>query len=247
MVVFTGPVITGRRPVVGVLCSNGSVSGKPSQILANRFIEPIARLAGASVLIIPAMPHAVDPRSMMGVLDGLVLAGCCSNVAPRHYGGRSLPEGQLLDVDRDAIAFRMADAAINAGKPVFGICRGLQELNVLFGGSLDPVAGLRDGMSHFEGEASYDHRHPVDIRSGGILGAHIENASIDPVSVHRQGIDELGGGLFVEAIAPDGLVEAVSSRPNGGIVLGVQWHPELDFGLNAKDRFFDIMGLALAA
>lgn len=238
---------TAAQPLIGVLCCNRMVQGRPSQVVASRFLQPLTTIAGASVLLVPALPDALDARRFAGLLDGLLLTGSCSNLSAARYGQQR--EEASTDEDRDEVALSLAGAMIDAGRPVFGICRGLQELNVLFGGSLTPdvgPTGHHGGASDGELEALFDHHHDVEVMAGGLLAARLGTGRRRVNSVHKQGIDRLGGGLAVEARAPDGLVEAISARPAGAPVLGVQWHPEWDAHANPESRgFFELLGGAL--
>lgn len=235
------------RPLMGVLCCN-EVADRPVQTVASRFIDPLVRISGATVLLVPALADSFDACSIAHRLDGLLLTGSRSNVASRRYGGCGA-EGSL-DQDRDEVALALAGRMIELGKPVFGICRGLQELNVLFGGTLRDVEP--DDHYHPEGddvrfEELFLHRHEIVLADDGRLARAAADRRISVNSVHRQGIDRLGDGLAVEAIATDdGLVEAFSSRPCGGDVMAVQWHPEWDVGRCATSRaFFTLIGGAL--
>ncbi|GAA0657981.1 putative glutamine amidotransferase [Sphingomonas insulae] len=238
-----------RRPVIGVLCCN-EVAGRPVQVVASRFVAPLTRLADATVLLVPAMPDTADVGTLAAILDGLLLTGSRSHVAPRRYGGSALPAGQTLDEDRDEVALALAGRLIEAGKPVFGICRGLQELNVLFGGSLCAAA---DAGRHHRGawdddyESLFHHGHDVELSARGRLADATGARRVRVNSVHQQGIDRLGGGLSIEAIDPDdGLVEAVSAHPCGADVLAVQWHPEWDADTSSASRaFFSLIGAGL--
>ena len=238
--------------MVGVLCCNRSLDGRAAQAVASRFVRPLAEYSGVSVLLVPALPQAVDVQGFSALLDGLLLTGSCSNLAAARYGGTPLPAGQEMDEQRDEVALRLASRMIDAGKPVFGICRGLQELNVLFGGTLSADVGA-DG--HYRADAPcaadalFDHHHDIEILGDGLLAGEIGRGRHRVNSVHRQGIDRLGAGLGVEAISPgDGLIEAVSARPCGGPVLGVQWHPEWDVATNGDSMaFFDLFGRAVSA
>lgn len=238
-----------RRPVIGVLCCN-EVAERPVQVVASRFVEPLTRLAGATVLLVPAMPDTADVATLSAILDGLLLTGSRSHVAPWRYGAAPLPEGQIVDEGRDEVALALAGRMIEAGKPVFGICRGLQEINVLFGGTLSPAA---DAARHHRGvwdddyESLFHHGHDVELSACGRLAGAIGERRVRVNSVHQQGIDRLGGGLAVEAVDPDdGLVEAVSARPCGADVLGVQWHPEWDAATAPASRaFFSLIGAGL--
>ncbi len=238
-----------RRPVIGVLCCN-EVADRPVQVVASRFVEPLTRLANATVLLVPAMPDTADVATLSAILDGLLLTGSRSHVAPWRYGGAPLPEGQIVDEPRDEVALALAGRMIEAGKPVFGICRGLQEINVLFGGSL---CAAEHAERHHRGawEGDYDslfhHGHDVELSACGRLADATGATRMRVNSVHQQGIDRLGGGLSVEAVAADdGLIEAVSARPCGADVLGVQWHPEWDAGTAPASRaFFRLIGAGL--
>jgi putative glutamine amidotransferase len=235
-----------RRPLIGVMCCNRSVDGAAAQTVANRFIEPLTDLADVSVLLIPAIPGAIDAERHGDLLDGLLLTGAYSHLAARRYSG----SGHDGDVDegRDEVAFHIAGRMIEAGKPVFGICRGLQELNVLFGGSLAQdvgAAGHHRGGAHLPLAELFEHHHEVEIAESGMLGGWMGRGRHRVNSVHHQGIDRLGAGFDVEARAPDGLVEAISAAPCGAPVVGVQWHPEWDARANHASRaFFGLIGAA---
>ncbi len=238
-----------RKPVIGVLCSNRSLDGRAAQAVATRFVEPLVGLGGMAVLLVPAVPDAVDAIGFAHRLDGLLLTGACSNLDPSRYGGDGQPS--RCDQGRDEVALHLAGRMIEAGRPVFGICRGLQELNVLFGGSLATDVGAAG--HHREGDGGhgdvldvddlFDHHHDVEVDPDGLLAAAIGHGAHRVNSVHHQGIARVGAGLVVEARASDGLVEAVSAVPCGAPVIGVQWHPEWDAGSNPASRaFFRMMG-----
>lgn len=235
------------RPVIGVLCCN-EFSQRPIQAVATRFVAPLANISGATVVLIPAVSNACDALALADRLDGLLLTGSRSNVEPIRYGQIS-PHVGPVDDERDEVALRLAAHMIEAGRPVFGICRGLQEINVLFGGTLTGTidsghhCGLDDGTHYAR---HFDHCHDMDFIEGGLLSQTAMRVSVN--SVHRQGIDRLGDGLSIEATAAsDGLVEAFSARPCGATVLAVQWHPEWDAADNQiSHRFFDLIGAELA-
>lgn len=237
-----GPV----RPLVGVLCCN-EVAERPIQAVASRFIAPLRTLSGAAVMLVPALPDMLDIEALAMRLDGLLLTGSRSNVAPSRYGRASDP-ATLPDERRDAVALALSARLIERGRPVFGICRGLQELNVLFGGT------LRTDLSHHqrpdaEGPYSslFDHDHDVMLTDTGLLATRIPQRRITVNSVHQQGVDRLGAGLDVEArAADDGLIEAFSASPCGAPVLGVQWHPEWDVETRSESRsYFELFGAAI--
>ncbi|WP_375398533.1 gamma-glutamyl-gamma-aminobutyrate hydrolase family protein [uncultured Sphingomonas sp.] len=239
------------RPIVGVLCCNEAV-GRPVQAVATRFVAPLSRFSDATVVLVPAVVDAVDIAALAAMLDGLLLTGSRSNVAPQRYGGAPLPAGQDTDPERDEVALALAGRMIEAGKPVFGICRGLQEINVLFGGTLSADA-CRDRHHRGSWDGCFDdlfgHRHDVELNDGGLLSRATGRRRMSVNSVHTQGIDRLGAGLSIEAVAPDdGLVEAIRAHPCGADVLAVQWHPEWDVERSAESRaFFALLGGSLRA
>ena len=237
----------GRRPIVGVMCCN-EVASRPIQAVATRFIRPLADHAGASVLLVPAVAGAIDPAALAGTLDGLLLTGSRSHVDPRRYGDPAPLEDGAIDAERDETALRLADAMIARGRPVFGICRGMQEINVLFGGTLSRHGcGERHMRGSWQDQATlFDHRHEVVLTPGGVLARTIAHRRIVVNSVHQQGVARLGTGLSREAVAPDdGLVEAVCAGGAGAAVLGVQWHPECDLARPAGAAFFALLGNAV--
>jgi putative glutamine amidotransferase len=238
------------KPVIGVLCCN-EVFDRPIQAVASRFIEPLSRISGATVLLVPALADVLDASALTDRLDGLLLTGSRSNVAADRYGGTPAHHHGRQDVQRDTVALALAERMIERGRPVFGICRGLQELNVLFGGTLS--SDLEPGSHHLVDpdlpfEALFDHSHDVDLAEAGLLAKATSRSSLRVNSVHHQGIDRLGGGLRIEATsAEDGLIEAFSANPCGAPVLAVQWHPEWGGAECASGQaFFRLLGDALA-
>jgi putative glutamine amidotransferase len=233
-----------RKPVIGVLCCNEH-SARPIQVVASRFIEPLATLSGATVLLVPALVDSFDARSIADRLDGLLLTGSRSNVAPHRYDadGDGIAES-VVDEQRDEVALALAGHMIESGRPVFGICRGLQEINVLFGGSLIDLRGHhRGGEDVLPFDDLFDHRHDVDLVGTRLAGG----PRISVNSVHHQGIGRLGSGLEVEAVSvEDQVIEAVSSRPCGADVIALQWHPEWNVDECATSTsFFERIGAAL--
>lgn len=238
--------VAPARPVIGVLCCN-EFADRPIQSVASRFIGPLTQFAGATVVLVPALSRDFEPGGLACCLDGLLLTGSRSNVAGQRYGAATLDAGPL-DPERDAVALGLAERMIEAGKPVFGICRGLQELNVLFGGTL---TDMEEGAHHLPGDsdfaALFEHRHAIELIEGGHLEQAVGERVLTVNSVHRQGIGSLGAGLDIEALSHgDGLVEAFSARPCGGQVLAVQWHPEWSVENDPNGQaFFRLIGSAL--
>ncbi|MCT8002267.1 gamma-glutamyl-gamma-aminobutyrate hydrolase family protein [Sphingomonas sanguinis] len=234
------------KPIVGLMCGN-EVAGRPIQAVATRFIEPVVRLCGANVVMVPAVREAVDPVAMADMLDGLLLTGGRSHVEPAQYEDRGHLARHLCDPERDSVALALAGRMIERGKPVYGICRGMQEINVLFGGTLTCLGGLprhHRGSWDEDYEALFGHHHPVDLAAGGVLAGRSGHRRLEVNSVHQQGVDRLGYGLVVEARdSEDGLIEAFRAPGCGADVLAVQWHPEWDGAqCHVARSFFTLLG-----
>jgi putative glutamine amidotransferase len=206
--------------------------------------------ADVAALIIPSLPDLMTAAEVAPRIDGMLLTGSPSNVATRLYGDEG-GDGPFDD-GRDEIAMSMVDRMIDARKPVFGICRGFQEINVALGGTLRRDTSANDTLIRHHApddvdfDAMFDHRHPVELADGGMLSSAYAKGALDVNSVHFQGIGTLADGLTVEARAPDGLIEAYSARPNGAPLLAVQWHPEWGTENDVDSQtYFHLLGKAL--
>jgi putative glutamine amidotransferase len=216
----------------------------------NRYIRAAMTYADVAALIIPSLPDLMTASEVAPRIDGILLTGSPSNVATRLYGDEG-GDGPFDD-GRDEIAMSMVDRMIDARKPVFGICRGFQEINVALGGTLRRDTSANDTLIRHHApddvdfDAMFDHRHPVELADGGMLSTAYAKGALDVNSVHFQGIGTLADGLTVEARAPDGLIEAYSARPNGAPLLAVQWHPEWGTENDADSQtYFHLLGKAL--
>jgi putative glutamine amidotransferase len=241
------------RPVLGVVCCTRTIGTEPAQAVMNRYVAAALRYADVAGLLVPALPELMSAREAAPRLDGLLLTGSPSNVEPGRYGEAEAEDAEgPFDPGRDAMTAGLIEAMLELGKPVFGICRGLQELNVAFGGSLRRDTSRNpELMAHHapDGVAFADmfaHEHDVALTPGGLLQRGLRRDALRVNSVHYQGIGRLGAGLAVEALAPDGVVEAVSAEVNGTPVLAVQWHPEWRTDANPDSQaFFRLLGRAL--
>ena len=211
-------------------------------MVGEKYIDAVAQGASAVPVLVPALGPEIDLPSLLDACDGLLLTGSASNVEPHHYGGPASKPGTLHDPNRDATTLPLIRQAIAAGLPVLAICRGFQEMNVAFGGSLHQrlheIAGHFD---HREDETTpldvqYGPAHEVLLEPGGVLHQIAGRDHLLVNSLHWQGIATLGKGLAVEARAPDSVIEAfrVSDAPT--FAVGVQWHPEWQFEQNSFSR-----------
>jgi putative glutamine amidotransferase len=238
------------RPVLGVIACNRMVGTESAQAVMDRYIRAAMTYADVAALIVPSLADLMTAAEVAPRLDGILLTGSPSNVATARYGEDG-GEGPFDDA-RDEIALSMVDRMIDAQKPVFGICRGFQEINVALGGTLRRDTSASDDLIRHHApdgvafDAMFSHRHPVEITEGGMLAAAYSKPAMDVNSVHYQGIGKLADGLSVEARAPDGLVEAYSARPNGAPLLAVQWHPEWGTENDPDSQtYFHLLGKAL--
>lgn len=220
-----------RPPIVGIPCDHRMVGKHVFHMVGEKYIAAVRDGAGAFPLLIPVLSEPVPPADILASIDGLFFTGSVSNVAPKHYGGAPPREGVLQDEIRDSTTLPLLNAAVEAGTPLLCVCRGFQELNVALGGTLHQHIHEQPGkLDHREDTSAplaeqYGAAHEVRIE-GGLLAKILEDRSFRVNSLHSQGIDRLAPKLHADAIAPDGLIEAVSLPGAKSFVLGVQWHPE---------------------
>lgn len=244
--------MSASRPVAGIICCTRTVGVEPAQAVMNRYVAGALVHADCAALLVPSMPSLMKASEIAERLDGLLLTGSPSNVDPDHYGQKVEDAPGPFDTDRDVMTLDLIKAMADLGRPVFGICRGFQEINVAFGGTL-----RRDMAEHPEliphhapadvaFNAMFDHTHDVALTPGGVLARAFGAERTRVNSVHYQGVDRLGEGLSVEARADDGVIEAVSADLSGAPLLAVQWHPEWRTGTNPQSvTFFNLFGRAL--
>jgi len=225
-----------RLPLIGVTACTKQVGLHISHVVGDKYLRAVAIGAGGMPLIVPALGDLLDQSLLLDSLDGLLLTGSPSNVEPHHYSGPASAPGTAHDVARDATTLPLIRQAVAAGIPLLGICRGFQEMNVAFGGSLhqrvQEVPGLMDHREPAEApvEVQYAPRHVVRVQAGGVFAGIGLPDEFQVNSIHGQGVQRLAPGLRVEALAPDGLIEAFSVENAPGFALGVQWHPEWQIG-----------------
>lgn len=224
----------GNRPLVGVTADRRLLPDHPhwSQLAGDSYLEAAIDAAGVYPVVLPSMDCEFPVTDVLDRLDGLLLTGSPSNVQPERYGAGTAPAGTWEDPQRDRAVFDLLPPAVEAGVPVLAICRGLQEMNVAWGGSLHPAVHEAPGLADHRDdkkaplEVRYGPAHRVTFREGGLLERLSGARSAEVNSLHAQGVDRLGEGLEVEAESVDGLVEAFTVRNAPGFTLAVQWHPE---------------------
>ncbi len=215
--------------------------GKTLQYLEQSVAHWVMSL-GALVVMIPTVERdslirraLIDIADYVEALDGLILQGG-ADVDPRAYGETASNTVGPIDVTRDRFELDLLRAFVAAGKPVFGICRGMQLINVAFGGNLhqDLCADGATQNWHAHADAYDRHAHPLRIVPQSWLSAVYAGATEGMVnSIHHQGVERLGDGLAIDAYADDGVVEAIRGDA-AGFLLGVQWHPEFHDGSDPR-------------
>ncbi|WJF92073.1 gamma-glutamyl-gamma-aminobutyrate hydrolase family protein [Paraburkholderia bonniea] len=224
------------KPLVGVSADRIITGLHPTHAAGEKYLTAVVDGAQALALVVPALGERQAATALLAALDGLLFTGSYSNVEPQRYGGHASAPGTLHDAARDATTLPLMQAALHAGVPVLAICRGFQEMNVVFGGTLHQqvhdVPGLADHRENKNDslDLQYGPAHDLRLTPGGLLASLAGSTRARVNSLHGQGIAQLGAGLVAEALAPDGLIEAISVAAPNAFALGVQWHPEWQHG-----------------
>jgi putative glutamine amidotransferase len=252
----SGSTHSAKRPIIGIptqtLQSLGGVSAEipPSWVMSQRYILTLTN-AGA----IPWLVPLVDDETLRGIyesLDGVFLPGG-ADIDPASYGSAPHPLCEKTDKDRDRVELALARWAMEDGKPVLGVCRGMQLMNLAAGGTL-----YQDLAEQMAGSIKHDYfpyggsnvrrdylAHAVEVAPGSKLAGVFGSGELKVNSMHHQGVRDIGSGLRSVATAPDGLVEGLEGS-NGNYVVGVQWHPEAltDNSAAARRLFDEFVGVA---
>jgi putative glutamine amidotransferase len=222
-----------RPPLVLVTSCNRLVGEHPFHIAGRKYVDAV-RLAGALPLIAPPF-DAEELDTLLDAVDGVLLTGSPSNVHPSNFGEAVHNPDLPLDPERDAWTLPLVRRALARGVPMLAICRGTQEANVALGGTLHQAVQEQPGLHDHRGAGGdkaasaadqYALAHPVDVVPGGLLHGITGQLRFEVNSVHGQGVKRLAEGLRVEAVAPDGVIEAFSQAAAPGFNLCLQWHPE---------------------
>jgi len=226
----------------------------PFHAVGEKYIVAVRDGAGALPVLVPVLETPLEIDEIVDTVDGIMLTGSPSNVAPVLYGGPNPRPGVLQDARRDATTLPLIKTIVERGVPLLAVCRGFQELNVAYGGTLfQHVEEVPGRFDHREDknqplDVQYGPAHDVHLTPGGRLEMLAGTRTIKVNSLHGQGIDKLGPGLAVEAVAPDGQIEAVRVRDAQSFAFGVQWHPEWRFSENEFSKaLFAAFGAAMQA
>ena len=203
------------KPLILLTGGTGSAAnGTPTWALNQNYAENIRRAGGIPILAV----NNDCAEEYADLADGLLLSGG-KDVDPKLYGQEKMFDFVITDPQRDDLEYKIIKAFVDRKKPIWGICRGIQILNVYFGGTLTQDIPTQLGGDHSKGVC-----HPVTIKKDSILG-NLYGESMEVNSYHHQAVKKLAPGLQAAALSQDGLTEAVF-MPQQKFVWAVQWHPE---------------------
>jgi putative glutamine amidotransferase len=235
--------------IVGIPACTKLISNYIQHATPARYGAALIAASGAIPVLIP--PEGEAMLALLDRLDGVMFNGSPSNVAPMRYGADFDATPDFHDPERDATTLPLIRAVLERGIPMLCICRGLQELNVALGGTLfQEVHNVPGRMDHRAGEGTRDQLFALKhgVKLSGTMARISGGDEIQVNSLHGQAIDQLAPGLAVEAVAPDGTIEAVRVENAKNFAIGVQWHPEWEVThFPDRLRLFQAFGEACAA
>ncbi|MEM7243140.1 MAG: gamma-glutamyl-gamma-aminobutyrate hydrolase family protein [Pseudomonadota bacterium] len=221
------------RPVVAIIGNSYLIDGGyPVHATGRMNSEAIAHVSNALPVMLPSMPSILDIPELIETFDGFLLTGARPNVHPDEYGEDATDAHGEFDRERDGITLPLIRASVDSGKPIFGICRGFQEFNVAYGGTLYPeIRDLPGRMNHrMPPDGTLDEkfalRHDVHLSEGGKFEAIFGTTTIRTNTLHGQGIKEKGARIVIEGVADDDTPEAIHVDGAPSFAMAVQWHPE---------------------
>ena len=240
-----------RKPVVLMSMGAQERKGHDYQVMTHKYIVPLVEIAGCVPVLVPTCCGTDDLEQYLDMADGVYLTGAGSNIDPTLYGQENLTPEKGQDRDRDLFDLPLIKAAIARGLPIFGICRGMQEINVALGGDMYQKVyaepGFNDHRENTEDPVAvqYAEAHKVRVEPNSWLAKVLGREEIGVNSLHGQGIKTLGRGLEPLARAEDGLVEAFHAPSLSPFLFAVQWHPEWQAAQNPDSvKMFEAFGEA---
>jgi putative glutamine amidotransferase len=250
-----------KKPVVGIIGNAHRVENRFNiHGVGERNLRAVAEVAGALPLMFAGTPEVTEIGALLDAVDGILLTGARANVHPTRFRTEPHPAHEPYDESRDALALALVEVCVAGGVPIFGVCRGFQEMNVAYGGTLHPeirelpgrmnhrMPRLENGEIHPDPAVVFAERHDVTLVPGGVFSKLLGCETIRVNSLHGQGILEPGTRVVIEGVAEDGTIEAIRIADAPGFALGVQWHAEANAQGNAVNRaLFQAFGRALQA
>lgn len=243
------------RPVIGIISNSHLLNDDyPVHAGGTMTSEAVAQVSNCLPLLVPPDPSYMDVSELLEACDGFVLTGGRPNVHASEYGEAHTDYYGDHDTKRDAITLPLVRACVERGQPVFGICRGFQEVNVAMGGSLYPEIRDLPGRDNHrmppDGtlEEKFALRHEVTFTKGGPFARLFGSDRVMTNTLHGQGIKDAGKRIVVDGHAPDGTPEAIYVQDAPGHTLAVQWHPEYQAANDPVSRpLFEEFGRAAYA
>jgi putative glutamine amidotransferase len=227
------------RPIIGITLDSepaGGWSKMPWYALRQNYCDAVARAGGLPV----PLPHEPElAAEYLAEIDGLLITGGAFDVDPSLFGAATRHATVKTKDRRTAFEYAITRGAIDADKPVLGICGGQQLMNVVLGGTLiqhipDEVKGA---LAHEQPNPRTEPGHPVKIVAGTLLHRVVKDLELPVNSAHHQAVKNVGPGIVVNALAPDGVIEGIED-PRRRFCIGVEWHPEYSIS-PGDDRIFD--------
>lgn len=221
-----------NQPIVAVSTDVRQFENYTWHAAPRQYLDAAITVADVLPLLVPSFGERLDLEALIGRIDGIILTGSKTNIDPTLYGLEATEDNGPYDRDRDATTIPLIRLALEHGVPLLAICRGLQEMNVALGGTLDSEIQDMAGRSDHRAPVSEDPderfaiRQKIGIKPDTCLRQVLNTDAIMVNSVHRQAIGQLGSGLQIEAMAEDGTIEAISVIGSKSFAVGVQWHPE---------------------
>lgn len=240
------------QAIVGISACSEDVDGVASHCVGDKYARAVVEAAGCIPVLIPALGNELEVQALLDRLDGVLVTGSDTNVAPQHYGGEgSRQSAGDLDAGRDATMLPLLRIAVTSAVPVLALCRGHQELNVALGGTLVQFVHEQPGRhDHREDKTRarderYGPAHDVHLAPQGLLAGLFGCESLRVNSLHTQAIERLAPGLTVEARADDGVIEAARVMDAPVFAVSTQWHPEWQATANPySSALFEAFGAA---
>lgn len=212
------------RPIIGITCGTSDKDANDSKIF-NNYIYAIED-AGGTPIVLPLSQKESSFSDYIGVIDGLLLSGGV-DINPSYFGEEPIPELGRVDSARDKIELFLSVKALEKNIPIFGICRGIQTLNVSAGGTLyqDISSQIPDTINHRQSANDSSFTHPIEIKSNSKLSDIMRSTEIMVNTFHHQAVKDIAPNFEVSAISSDGVIEAIESTVHP-YAIGVQFHPE---------------------
>jgi putative glutamine amidotransferase len=243
------------RPIIGIIGNHHLINDQYETHAGGKMNSTaIAEVADCLPLVVPPDPRLVRIDELMEACDGFLFTGGRPNVHPSEYGEDATEAHGAFDTARDGVALPLIRACVARGQPIFGVCRGFQEVNVAMGGTLYPeIRDLPGRMNHRmppDGtlEEKFALRHVVRLTEGGPFARILGASEVMTNTLHGQGIKRPGARVVIDGHAPDGTPEAIYIEGAAGFTLSVQWHPEYRAAQDPVSRpLFEAFGRAARA